>query len=121
MTNDINDIMKTIQSKLEDPNRGDVLRNATAPEKTPIQSIVKNSTVAQQATGPQPLRLSPQNITSEIYIIAPSQIKLLSAALSKTLAGSLNLRALTPKIQQVLDTALIDTMKSMKRTGFKKS
>ena len=50
---------------------------------------------------PTARRLNPANITSEVYIVAPTQIEYISQIFADSVADTLNLRTFAQKIRQI--------------------
>ena len=51
-------------------------------------------------------RLNPANITSEVYIVAPTQIEYISQIFADNVADTLNLRTFAQKIRQIAEQSL---------------
>ncbi|MCQ2574818.1 MAG: hypothetical protein MJ156_01795 [Alphaproteobacteria bacterium] len=62
-------------------------------------------------------QLQPSEITSEVFVISPSQIDYISQNFTEKLAEELNLRPLAYKIQQIAKDALIYSLKQAKKMG----
>ncbi len=64
--------------------------------------------------------LNPSNITSDVYIIAPTQIEYISHLFGNTVADTMNMRTFAPKIRQIAEQALRQALKSARTQGEKK-
>ena len=55
----------------------------------------------------QPIKkLNPSDITSDVYVIAPTQIEYISRLFGNTVANTMNMRTFAPKIRQIAEQAL---------------
>jgi hypothetical protein len=69
----------------------------------------------------QPIKkLNPSDITSDVYIIAPTQIEYISRLFGNTVAETMNMRTFAPKIRQIARAALNHALKSARTQGGKK-
>ncbi len=112
MEKNLDDIMNSINAKLNDKNRNQNLQNAIKQEPFQ-QSTEKNPIISE------PFRPSHNMIVSDIYLIAPTQLKLISEMLAKKIANDMNMRGLYPRIQDILNKALPETLSLMKKSGKK--
>ncbi len=65
-------------------------------------------------------QLNPSNITSDVYIIAPTQIEYISRLFGNTVADTMNMRTFAPKIRQIAEQALRHALNSARTQGEKK-
>ncbi len=65
-------------------------------------------------------QLKPESITSEVYIIAPTQIEYIAHIFGNTVADTMNMRTFAPKIRQIAEHALRHALQSAKHMGEKK-
>ncbi len=65
-------------------------------------------------------KLNPANITSEVYIIAPTQIEYISQLFADSVADALNLRTFSQKIRQIAELSLRNALGAAKHQGEKK-
>ena len=65
-------------------------------------------------------QLKPESITSEVYIIAPTQIEYIAHIFGNTVADTMNMRTFAPKIRQIAEHALRHALQSAKHLGEKK-
>ncbi len=65
-------------------------------------------------------KLTPQSITSDIYIVAPTQIEYIARLFGNTVADTMNMRTFAPKIRQIAEQALRHALTSAKHMGEKK-
>ena len=64
-------------------------------------------------------QLKPSDITSDVFIIAPSQIDWISKKFGDAVAEAMNVRPLSQKIRQIAAETLIDVLHSAKTMGEK--
>ena len=62
-------------------------------------------------------KLSPQSITSDVYIIAPTQIEYIAHIFGNTVADTMNMRTFAPKIRQIAEHALRHALNAAKKQG----
>jgi hypothetical protein len=68
----------------------------------------------------QPVKkLNPADITSDVYIIAPTQIEYISRLFGNTVADTMNMRTFAPKIRQIAEQALRHALGLAKKQGEK--
>lgn len=65
--------------------------------------------------------LNPKDITSDVYIIAPTQIEYISRLFGNTVADTMNMRTFAPKIRQIAEQALRHALTSAKTQGVKQA
>lgn len=65
-------------------------------------------------------KLNPSQITSEVYIIAPTQIEYISKLFGDTVADTMNMRTFAPKIRQIAKLALEKALNAAKTSGCSK-
>ncbi len=65
-------------------------------------------------------RLNPANITSEVYIIAPTQIEYISQIFADSVADTLNLRTFAQKIRQIAEQSLRTALSAARHQGEKR-
>ena len=65
-------------------------------------------------------QLKPESITSDVYIIAPTQIEYIAHIFGNTVADTMNMRTFAPKIRQIAEHALRHALQSAKHMGEKK-
>ena len=64
--------------------------------------------------------LNINNITSDTYTIAPTQIEYIARIFGNTVAETMNMRTFAPKIRQIAEQALHHALQSAKHMGEKK-
>ena len=64
-------------------------------------------------------KLNPAEITSDVYIVSPSQIEYISERFGNSVANSLNLRTFAPKIRQLAEQAIRSALDSARTMGEK--
>ena len=64
--------------------------------------------------------LNINDITSEIYTIAPTQLDYIAKLFGDTVADTMNMRTFAPKIRQIARVALNHALKSARTQGAKK-
>jgi len=62
-------------------------------------------------------QLKPSEITSEVFIIAPSQIEWISEKFGDAVAEAMNVRPLSQKIRQIAAETLIKVLHKAKNMG----
>lgn len=63
--------------------------------------------------------LNPKDITSDVYIVAPTQIEYIARLFGNTVADTMNMRTFAPKIRQIAEQALRHALTSAKTQGSK--
>ena len=61
--------------------------------------------------------LKTTDITSEVFVIAPSQIDFISQRFGEAVAEAMNMRPLSQKLRQIAAETLIKTLRSAKTMG----
>ncbi len=61
--------------------------------------------------------LNTSDITSEVFIIAPTQIDFISKKFGDAVAEAMNMRPLSQKLRQIAAETLIKTLQSAKTMG----
>ena len=64
-------------------------------------------------------QLQPSEITSEVFIIAPTQIEYIARIFGDTVADAMNMRAFAPKIRELASQALRRGLTAAKHAGEK--
>lgn len=64
-------------------------------------------------------KLNPESITSDIYVIAPTQIEYIARLFGNTVADTMNMRTFAPKIRQIAEQALRHALNSARKMGEK--
>lgn len=64
-------------------------------------------------------QLNTSNITSEIYVIAPTQIEYIARIFGDNVADTMNMRTFAPKIRELAEQALRQALKSARHAGEK--
>jgi len=62
-------------------------------------------------------RLNPSNITSEVFIIAPTQIEYISRLFADSVADTMNMRTFAPKIRQIAEESLRRALNAARHMG----
>ncbi len=62
-------------------------------------------------------QLKTSNITSEIFVIAPSQIEYIAQLFGNTVADAMNMRAFAPKIRQIAKQSLCSALHAARHQG----
>jgi len=62
-------------------------------------------------------KLKTDDITSEIYTIAPTQMEYIATLIGNTVADRMNMRAFAPKIRSIAMQALQTALKSARHMG----
>ncbi|MCL2538040.1 MAG: hypothetical protein FWE52_00995 [Alphaproteobacteria bacterium] len=63
------------------------------------------------------VRLTPEQITSKVHVIAPTQIDYIATTFGNAVADQMNMRAFAPKIREIAKTALLVALESAKKQG----
>lgn len=64
-------------------------------------------------------QLEPQNITSEVFLVSPTQLSFIADAFSKNFADAMNMRTLAGRIEQIAKESLRMAFKAAKKMGEK--
>ena len=62
-------------------------------------------------------KLNPESITSDVYIIAPTQIEYIAHIFGNTVADTMNMRPFAQKIRQIAEQSLRQALQSAKHMG----
>ena len=62
-------------------------------------------------------KLNPANITSDVFIVAPTQIEYIARLFGNTVADTMNMRTFAPKIRQIAEQALRHALGAAKKQG----
>ena len=65
----------------------------------------------------QARRLNPANITSQVYIIAPTQIEYISQIFADSVADAMNMRTFAQKIPQIAEQSLRTALSAARHQG----
>lgn len=65
----------------------------------------------------QARRLNPANITSQVYIIAPTQIEYISQIFADSVADAMNMRTFAQKIRQIAEQSLRAALSAARHQG----
>lgn len=69
----------------------------------------------------QPIQnLKPSDITSDVFIIAPTQIEYISRLFGNTVADTMNMRTFAPKIREIAERALRHALGAARTMGEQK-
>ncbi len=67
---------------------------------------------------PEPTyRLNPSNITSEVFIIAPTQIEYISQIFADSVADAMNMRTFAQKLRQIAEQSLRTALSAARHQG----
>jgi hypothetical protein len=68
------------------------------------------------------VKLTPDQIASKVFIIAPVQIEFIAETFARAVAEAMNMRNFAPKIREIAEKALTDSLCAAKKqgAGFKK-
>ncbi|MDW2958623.1 MAG: hypothetical protein R8M37_02340 [Alphaproteobacteria bacterium] len=64
-------------------------------------------------------KLNPESITSDVYVIAPTQIEYIARLFGNTVADTMNMRTFAPKIRHIAEQALRHALNSARKMGEK--
>ncbi len=62
-------------------------------------------------------RLSPSNITSDVFVIAPTQIEYIAQLFGDSVADAMNMRTFAQKLRQIAEQSLVTALKAAKHQG----
>ncbi|MCL2749375.1 MAG: hypothetical protein FWE50_04870 [Alphaproteobacteria bacterium] len=75
-----------------------------------IEDIIKKPT-------PGKLRLRPEQISSEVFVVAPTQINYIAEIFANSVADAMNMRAFAPKIRTLAEKSLRSALTTAKKQG----
>lgn len=61
--------------------------------------------------------LKPEQISSEVFVIAPTQVEYIATLMGNGVADSMNMRAFAPKIRKIAEQSLRAALASAKKQG----
>mgnify|MGYP001783800043 CR=1 FL=1 len=64
-----------------------------------------------------PRRLNPANITSEVFVIAPTQIEYISQIFADSVADAMNMRTFVQKLRQIAEQSLRTALSAARHQG----
>ncbi len=62
-------------------------------------------------------RLNTANITSDIFVVAPTQIEYIARLFADSVADTMNMRTFAPKIRQIAEESLRRALSAARRQG----
>ena len=62
-------------------------------------------------------KLNPESITSDVYIVAPTQIEHIARIFGNTVADTMNMRTFAPKIRQIAEQSLRHALCMARKAG----
>ena len=62
-------------------------------------------------------RLNPANITSEVFVIAPTQIEYISQIFADSVADAMNMRTFVQKLRQIAEQSLRTALSAARHQG----
>jgi hypothetical protein len=62
-------------------------------------------------------KLRPEQISSEVFVVAPTQINYIAELFANSVADAMNMRAFAPKIRQLAEKSLRTALQSAKKQG----
>lgn len=65
-------------------------------------------------------RLNPSSITSEVFVIAPTQIEYIAQIFGDSVADAMNMRTFAQKIRQIAEQSLRTALNAAKHQGEKR-
>lgn len=65
-------------------------------------------------------QLNPSSITSDVYIVAPTQIEYISQIFGDSVADTMNMRTFAPKIRQIAEQSLRMALTAARHQGEKR-
>ncbi len=68
----------------------------------------------------EPIRqLNPSQITSDVYVVAPTQIEYIAQIFGDSVADAMNMRTFSQKIRQLAEQSLRQALNAARRQGEK--
>ncbi len=64
--------------------------------------------------------LNTSNITSEVFVIAPTQIEYIAQIFADSVADAMNMRTFAPKIRQIASQSLRTALSAARHSGEKR-
>ena len=65
-------------------------------------------------------QLKAADISSEVYVVAPTQIEYIAGLFGDAVADAMNMRTFAPKIRAIAEKALRDALTAARHSGAKK-
>lgn len=62
-------------------------------------------------------QLNTSDITSDVFVIAPTQIEYISQIFANSVADTMNMRTFAPKIRQIAEESLRRALAAARRSG----
>ena len=62
-------------------------------------------------------RLNPSNITSEVFVISPTQIEYISQIFADSVADAMNMRTFVQKLRQIAEQSLRTALSAARHQG----
>lgn len=62
-------------------------------------------------------KLRPEQISSEVFVVAPTQINYIAEMFANSVADAMNMRAFAPKIRTLAEKSLRAALQSAKKQG----
>jgi hypothetical protein len=66
-------------------------------------------------------KLSENDITSQVFVIAPTQIDFIARNFGDSVAAAMNMRTFAPKLRELARAALVDALAAAKKQGTQKA
>ena len=107
MTNSTTEILARINATLE---------ARKAKNTPPTMSLDQAPAVVP---GKEVIKLTPDQITSEVYVISPTQLTFIAETLGNLMADAMNMRSFAPKIRALADKSLRKALAAAKVKGKK--
>lgn len=63
------------------------------------------------------LKLRPEQISSEVFVVSPTQINYIAEIFANATADAMNMRAFAPKIRQLAEKSLRTALTAAKKQG----
>lgn len=116
MKDSTDEILKRIQARID--AAGNVKPEKHAPETDEFDMGQKDSVprAAVHNTAPA-IKLKPEQITGDVFIIAPTQIEYIAEIFGDMVADGMNMRAFAPRIRKFAYAALREALMKAKKQG----
>ena len=114
------EILQRIQERLDARNANRAGGHAPASVAPAVNNGSKFAQKPDTAPSPALTKLTPEQITSEVFIIAPTQLEFVAETFANAVADAMNMRAFAPRIREIAIGSLRSSLVSAKRQGINK-
>ena len=118
MAETIDEILARLRGGIERPEASVIEKEPSEPARQIDGGA--NAPVTDDAKPEQNvMQLSPEQITSAVYVIAPSQVDYIARIFADAVANAMNMRAFAPKIRAIATQSLHRGLGAAKKMGKK--